>query len=99
MQSSEALFKSFDEIIINAKALTSLSVDKVLSMIHENQLTAADMGILDAVQDSGDAAVVEAIYASKNKFESLGAIDATNVSEAMSMVIFKEVTGRAMQPG
>lgn len=99
MQSSEALFKSFEEIIINAQALTSLSVDKVLSMIHENQLTAADMGILDAVQDTGDAAVVEAIYASKNKFESLGAIDATNVSEAMSMVIFKEVTGRAMQPG
>lgn len=99
MQSAEELFKGFEGIITNAQALTTLSVDKVLSMIHNNQLKATDMGILDAVQDTGDAAVVEAIYASKNKFESLGDIDATNVSDAMSMVIFKEVTGRAMQPG
>lgn len=62
MQSSEALFKSFEEIIINAQALTSLSVDKVLSMIHENQLTAADMGILDAVQDTGDAQLLLKLF-------------------------------------
>ena len=98
MQHYETLFMSFEKVIVNAKALTTLSVDKVLSMIHQNQLKASDMGILDAVQDSGDAAVVEAIYASGDKFESLGRVDATNVSEAMSMVIFKEVTEKALQP-
>lgn len=98
MQHYETLFMSFEKVIVNARALTTLSVDKVLSMIHQNQLKASDMGILDAVQDSGDAAVVEAIYASGDKFESLGRVDATNVSEAMSMVIFKEVTEKALQP-
>ena len=98
MQHYETLFMSFEKVIVNAKALTTLSVDKVLSMIHQNQLKASDMKILDAVQDTGDAAVVEAIYASGDKFKSLGSIDATNVSEAMSMVIFKEVTEKALQP-
>lgn len=98
MQHYEAIFMNFEKVIVNAKALTTLSVDKVLSMIHQNQLKASDMKILDAVQDTGDAAVVEAIYASGDKFKSLGSIDATNVSEAMSMVIFKEVTEKALQP-
>ena len=92
-------FVSYGPIISNARAMTSLDVQRTFDMIQAGHLTVENMELLNSMQDSGDAAMVFAL-ASPDKYTEAGKVDPTHVSQEMMSVLYKDLyNGMSIEQG
>ena len=93
LNTSQAQLKAILEVLNNARYIGSLEPSTVVNAIAEKRLTNPDdLKMLDAIQDSGDAAMVTAIL-SGDKFREMGKVDATHVSSNMSAYAYAQFAG------
>lgn len=92
-------FVSYGPIISNARAMTSLDVQRTFDMIQAGHLTVENMELLNSMQDSGDADMVFAL-ASPDKYTKAGKVDPTHVSQEMMSVLYKDLyNGMSIKKG
>lgn len=83
LQNSQVELEAILAVLNHARYIGLLEPSAVVNAIADKRLTNPDdLKMLDAIQDSGDAAMVTAILSDK-PFQELGKVDATNVSETM----------------